>query len=153
MEGARPATPDDVPRLAELNRMALAELSELRGGKVFVAREARVGPLPLGDPDHLVLAGTIDDAPVGYAVVHTEELRDGTRLGVLTDLYVEPEGRSVAVGECLMNAALEWCAAQRCHAVDSYALPGDRSTKNFFEGSGFTARMLVMHHKMTEEAG
>ena len=148
MEGARPATPADVPQLAELNSMALAELAELRGGKVFVAREARSGDIDFTREDQVVIAGTIDDTPVGYAIAHTEELRDGTRLGVLTDLYVEPEARGVAVGEYLMNAVLEWCSTRGCAGVDSYALPGDRSTKNFFEGSGFTARLLVMHHKM-----
>ncbi len=134
--------------------MALAELAELRGGKTFVAREARPAPLDAGliasieDPDQLVLAGTIDDTPVGYALTRVEDLRDGTRLAVLSDLYVEPEARGVAVGESLMNAVLAWCREHRCDAVDTFALPGDRNTKNFFEGSGFTARLLLMHHKI-----
>lgn len=155
MEGARPATPADVPRLAELNRQALAELALLRGGRVFVAREARAEPVDdaiaaaIADPDALVLAGTIDDTVIGYCVAHTENLRDDTRLGVITDIYVEPDGRGVAVGECLMSAALEWFTAQRCDGADAYALPGDRTTKNFFEGSGFSARLLVMHNKMS----
>ena len=154
MEGARPATPDDVPRLAELNRQAHAELLPLRGGAVFAAREARAEPLEdrltaaLDDPDTLVLAGTIDDAPIGYAVAHVEDLRDGTRLGVITDIYVETEGRGVAVGESLMERLLVWFTERECDAADAYALPGDRNTKNFFEGSGFSARLLVMHHKM-----
>jgi GNAT superfamily N-acetyltransferase len=158
VEGARPATPDDVPRLAELNRMALAELANQRGGRVFVAREARAEPVEQGlgaalaDPNTRVLVGTIDDTPIGYAVAHVEDLRDGTRLGVITDIYVEAEGRGVAVGECLMNALLAWFTEQRCAGADAYALPGDRSTKNFFEGSGFSARLLTMHHKMGDGA-
>ncbi len=79
-------------------------------------------------------------------------LRDGTRLGVITDIYVESEARGVAVGECLMNSLLEWFTETGCEGADAYALPGDRSTKNFFEGSGFSARLLVMHHKMGEAA-
>jgi ribosomal protein S18 acetylase RimI-like enzyme len=154
VEGARPATPDDVPRLAELNRQALAEQLPLRGGAVFVAREARAEPLEgalaaaLDDPNTLLLAGTIDDTPIGYAVAHVEDLRDGTRLGVITDIYVEAEGRGVGVGECLMDRLLAWFTERECNAADAHALPGDRSTKNFFEGSGFSARLLVMHHKM-----
>jgi GNAT superfamily N-acetyltransferase len=156
VEGARPATPDDVPRLAELNRLALAELQPLRGGAIFFAREARAEPLDEGlsaavaDRDQTVLVGTIDETPVGYAVAHVEDLRDGTRLGVITDIFVEAEARGVAVGECLMNAMLKELATARCVAADTYALPGDRSTKNFFEGSGFTARLLVMHHKIDD---
>lgn len=128
--------------------MALAELAELRGGRVFVAREARPDPVAVDDDARLVIAGTVDEVVVGYAVVHTEAIRDGSRLGVLSDLYVEPGARGVGVGECLMTAVLEWCRERGCAAVDSYALPGDRSTKNFFEASGFTARLLVMHHRI-----
>jgi hypothetical protein len=47
-----------------------------------------------------------------------------------------------------MEAILAWCGEQGCNAVDAYALPGDRQTKNFFEESGFTARLLVMHHRL-----
>jgi len=154
VEGARPATPDDVPRLAELNRLALADMAEMRGGIVFAAREARAEPFEaelsaaLTDERTCVLSGTIDDVIIGYAVAHIEELRDGTRLGVITDLFVEGEARGVAVGESLMDALLVWLRERKCDAVDAYALPGDRSTKNFFEGSGFTARLLVMHHKL-----
>jgi hypothetical protein len=35
-----------------------------------------------------------------------------------------------------------------CSGVDATALPGNRATKNFFEESGFTARLLVMHHRL-----
>ena len=154
MEGARPATPDDVPRVAELNRMAAAELAEMRGGRVFTAREARAEPVEedlsaaLADGDRRVLVGTIDGTPVGYAVAHHEALRDGSELGVIDDVYVEAEARGVGVGECLMDALLEWFGEQGCAGVDAMALPGDRTTKNFFEGSGFSARLLVMHHAM-----
>jgi GNAT superfamily N-acetyltransferase len=159
VEGARPATPDDVPRLAELNRQALAEVAPLRGGAVFAAREARPEPVEEGlahaiaDPDHHVLVGTIDGTAIGYAVAHTEDLRDGTRLGAITDIYVEPEARGIGVGEALMNGMLEWFTARSCSAADTFALPGDRSTKNFFEGSGFTARLLLMHHKIEATDG
>jgi GNAT superfamily N-acetyltransferase len=152
VEGARPATPADVPRLAELNRVALEEFGPMRGGRVFVAREARAEPLDeafaaaIDDENHRVVIGTIDDTPIGYAVATTEPLRDGTRLGVISDLFVESDARGIGVGEAMMTLLLEWCTERGCSACDSYALPGDRTTKNFFEDSGFTARLLVMHH-------
>jgi GNAT superfamily N-acetyltransferase len=153
-ERARPATPDDVPRIAELARTARKEMTELRGGPVFLAREARPEPLEdnlaaeLADPAHAVFVGTLDEAALGYAAVRVEELRTGDVLGVITDLFVEAEARAVGIGELLMGEALEWCKQQRATAVDTYALPGDRNTKNFFEMSGFTARLLVMHHRL-----
>jgi ribosomal protein S18 acetylase RimI-like enzyme len=143
-----------LPRLADLARCALAELAPLRGGKVFLAREARAEPVEqtlaadLADDDVLLLAGTIDDAPVGYAAGRTEVLRDGARLGVITDLFVEPEARQVGVGEAMMNELLGWFRSRGCSGVDATALPGNRATKNFFEESGFTARLLVMHHRL-----
>jgi GNAT superfamily N-acetyltransferase len=154
MEGARPATPADVPRLAELARAAIAELEPTRGGAVWKAREARPEPLEenlaaaLADPCVRVLAGTIDDVIVGYAAVRIEDLRDGSRLGVVDDIFVEAEARGVGLGEVMMNDLVAWCVAQGCFGMDAMALPGHRSTKNFFEESGFTARQLVMHHSL-----
>jgi hypothetical protein len=47
-----------------------------------------------------------------------------------------------------MDSLLAWASERGCQGVDATALPGDRATKNFFEGSGFTARLLVMHHRV-----
>ena len=155
MEGARPATAADVPRLAELARVARAELEPLRGGKVFVAREARGEPLEAGfsaaldDDGQVVVVGTIDDVIVGYGTGRTEVLRDDSRLGVIDDLFVEDGFRDVGVGEALMERLLEWFQAQECAGVDAMALPGTRETKNFFETAGFTARLLVVHHRLS----
>lgn len=154
MEQARRADTADIPRLAELARAARAEMAPNRGGLLFLARESRDEPLEAGltaeltDPDHAVFVGTIDDTVIGYAAVAVEELRTGDRLGVISDLFVEPEARAVGVGEAMMEAMLEWCRQRGCKAVDAFALPGDRDTKNFFEESGFTARLLVMHHRL-----
>ena len=154
MEGARPATSEDVPRIAELVAAAVAELTPMKGGVVWAAREASWPPHEarlleaLADPARLVLAGTIDDAVIGYAVTHVEDLRDGSRLGVIDDLFVEEGARGVGVGEAMMQSVLAWLDAQGCAGADAMALPGHRAAKNFFEGSGFTARQIVMHHRM-----
>ena len=154
MEAARPATEADVPRLAELVRAAIGELAPLRGGAVWKAREARAEPLEadlarlIGTDDARVLVGTIDGVPVGYAVARLERLGDGSTLGVVEDIYVEPGARQVGLGEAMMDDLVQWCRACGCFGMDSMALPGDRSTKNFFEESGFTARKLVMHRPL-----
>jgi len=156
MEGCRPAIEDDLPRLAELARLAIAELTPMKGGDVWAARDGRGEPLEaslkaaLADPDTRVLCGTIDDAVIGYAVVRRERLRDGDRLGVLDDIFVEPEAREVGVGEALVNDVIAWCRDADCVGIDSSALPGNRSTKNFFETFGFTARMIVVHKWLRE---
>ena len=154
MEGVRPATEGDVARLAELARAGIAELAPTRGGAVWAAREARPEPVEdslagaLRDPATRVVVGTIDDVPIGYAVVRVEQLHDGSRLGVIDDIFVEEGARSVGVGEAMMGDLVGWCEAQGCSGMDAMALPGHRETKNFFEESGFTARKLVMHHRL-----
>ena len=158
MEEARRASETDLPDLVRLCRAALAELgARERGGALFVAREARREPvedslrLALQDPSALVLAGTIDDVAVGYAVGRLERLPDGRCLGVVDDVFVVHEARAVGVGEAMMDQLLGWFRGLGCIGVDSVALPGDRETKNFFEESGFTARLLIMHHRMEAE--
>ncbi len=58
---------------------------------------------------------------------------------------MEDGARAVGVGESLIECVLAFTAEQRCVGVDALALPGHRAAKNFFEGSGFTARAIVMH--------
>lgn len=156
MERARAATDADVPTLAFLARRAIAELAPMRGGEVWRAREARREPVEeslaaaLGDPCARVVAGTIDDIVVGYAVVRVEDLPDGRRLGVIDDIFVDEEARGVGLGEAMMADLVSWCRREGCFGMDAMALPGHRSTKNFFEESGFTARKLVMYHSLEE---
>lgn len=153
-EAARPATGEDAPRLAQLVAEAVAEQAEGRGGRIWSARETRALPADaslaalVADPDALVLAGTIDGTVVGYAVTVTEQLRTGDRLGVVTDVYVEEGARGVGVGEALLDQVVAWCEAAGCIGIDALALPGNRSTKNFFESFGFTARAIVVHRRL-----
>jgi len=156
MEGVRLAGRDDVPRLAELNRMAAAELTPTRGGEVWRAAESRPEPVEKGlealldDQDTLVVVGTIDGVAVGYAVVRVQYLGDGSRLGVIDDIFVESEARGIGLGEAMMTDLVAWSVDRQCFGMDAMALPGHRQTKNFFEESGFTARKLVMHHSLSD---
>ncbi|HSH23143.1 MAG TPA: GNAT family N-acetyltransferase [Acidimicrobiales bacterium] len=154
MESARRATPEDLDVLACLAERAVAEQADERGGAVWAQRETR--PLParsslqaaLDDPLQLVVAGTIDDVVVGYGAARLERLRNDELLGVVTDLFVEPEARGVGVGEELIALILDWCSHRGCVGVDALALPGNRETKNFFETFGFTARALIVHRRL-----
>lgn len=157
MESCRPAEEADLPRLADLARAAIDELAPMRGGAVWLAREARTEPLDenlrlaMKDPDARVLGGTIDGVVVGYAVARVEHLDDGRSLGVIDDIFVEDGARGVGVGEAMIGDLVEWCQGQGCIGVDAMALPGHRITKNFFETFGFTARKLVMHHRLVPD--
>lgn len=155
MESARQATLADLSELVSLSRQAIAELgAQERGGAVFAAKEARPEPLEEGlraaleEVDRIAVVGTVDEVTVAMATGRLEKLRDGRTLGVLDDLYVHPDARGIGVGEAMMNELLEWFSSCGCCGVDAVALPGMRATKNFFEECGFTARLLVMHHRM-----
>ena len=138
-EACRPAEAGDVPRIAELARLAIEELAPMRGGAVWKAREARAEPVEEGlaalldDPDARMLVATIDGVVVGYAVVCLEHLGDGAVLGIVTDIFVEEGARQIGLGELMMNDLIAWCEERKCVGMDAMALPGHRATKNFFE--------------------
>lgn len=148
---ARQAEYNDLDRVEELATAAAAELAAFRGGSLYVAREAPPAPdaEALEDPRRNVLVGCIDDAVLGYADARLDPGRDGSVLVRIDALYVEPDARAVGVGEELMATLVSWAVASEADGMDATALPGARDTKNFFERSGFTARLLVMHHKLS----
>jgi len=140
----RPATPEDDVRIAALAEDAIAEQVDKRGGRVWSQREALRAP---GD-DGVTFVGTIDGVVVGFAAVGIDELADGSRLGVVTSIFVEPGAREVAVGEALLDEVIAWCTARECIGIDAHALPGNRETKNFFESFGLVARAIVVHRPL-----
>ncbi|MCU1430075.1 MAG: acetyltransferase family protein [Actinomycetia bacterium] len=150
-DAARRATIEDLDRIVALEYECHSELEPMRGGALWAVREARPEPYreqfaTLVDNDGAcVVVGTIDDYVVGFGVVELEGLRDGTTLGRVTELFVEPDARSVGIGEAIMVELVAFCEACGCIGMDALALPGHRATKNFFEAGGFTARALVMH--------
>lgn len=154
-EVVRTAVPADIDDLATLVAAAVAEKRQQKGGTVWDRRERRQEPFveslrtDLDAFDREVAVGQLDRHTLGYGVVHVEILPDGGRLGVIDELYVEPRARELGLGEMLMEHLLEWCRRSGCFGVDSLALPGDRSTKNFFESFGLVARAIVVHRSLT----
>jgi ribosomal protein S18 acetylase RimI-like enzyme len=153
LEASRPAGRSDLGRIAELARLMRDELSPMKGGALWAVREARAEPLEesygsmLGRDDARLVVGTIDGAVLGFGAAVVEPLRSGERLGVITDLFVEPQARAVGMGEALTADLVEFCDTHGCVGIDALALPGHRAAKNFFEESGFTARAIVMHRR------
>lgn len=150
----RVATADDLPVIVSLAAAAAEEKAGQKGGEMWSRRERRAEPVEAGlaaalaAPGHEIAVGTLDGTVVGYAAVRTEGLVDGGLLAVLDDLYVENGARALGVGEALMDHVLDWCRTMGCFGIDSLALPGDRSTKNFFESFGLVARAIVVHRRL-----
>jgi GNAT superfamily N-acetyltransferase len=153
-EASRPAAVADLPRIVDLAQVMRAELTAMRGGMLWAERDAWPEPLDLAyrslldRAGALVVVGTIDDVTIGFGAVVVEVLRSGRALGVITDLFVEEDARSVGIGDAMTTDLVAFCVAHGCVGIDARALPGHRATKNFFEAHGFTARALVMHHPL-----
>ena len=142
--------------VAVLARQAVEELSVLRGGAVWRQQDGRREPieeglsaqLADGPAAGLVVVGTVDQAVVAYGVSRLEALADGSILSVVTDLYVDPAARGIGIGEAMMGLLVDHAEAAGAVGIDSLALPGDRSTKNFFETFGLKARAIVVHRAL-----
>ena len=151
-EGARAALPDEVERVVELASEGRAALADERGGALHLMTNpsleeiGQVFDAALDDQDQTLLVGTYTGVIVGYALVRSRPVRGEERLGVVDELYVEPDARQVGVGAALLAATLEWCEEQRCLGVDAVALPGDRATKNFFESFHHVALTNSYNH-------
>jgi GNAT superfamily N-acetyltransferase len=154
VERCRRAQPDDLARIAALERELHAELAAMRGGEIWAARDARAEPLEpvlralLDDSSVCVVVGTIDEVIVGFGIVALEPLPTGAVLARMDELFVEEEARAVGVGEAMCAALVAFAVEHDCIGIDTLALPGHRVAKNFFEDQGFTARALTMHHSL-----
>lgn len=156
VEAVRAANDDDAPRLVELVTDLMAGMSRQRGAAEASA-DGWGGPLGEhlarwlpGSPQvgHAAWIGSFDGATCAFALAHVEEWDRLGRRGVLDACFVEPAARGVGLGRLLLDTCLNWLTSEGCHGVDGPALPGDRSAKNFYEGSGFKARLLTMYRPL-----
>ncbi len=151
MEAVRPASEADLERCRELLTGAQASVENERGAALLLAGPG-VNPGALlarwrGGPASHLLVGTYDGVVVGLAAGTVGGL-GARRVGQVECCYVEPAARAVGVGGALVQGLLEWFAEAGCTDVDAIALPGDRSSKQLFETSGFKARLLVLHRSL-----
>ena len=156
MEAARPAQAEELPRLAELAAAAAAEIAAFRGGELLTGGLHREYPASVRSgletyhaaDDRLLLAGTLHDSIVGLAAVRA---RTDPPVGSFDLLYVEADARGVGVGAAIVEAGTDWLRRAGCSGVDIVALPGARDTKQFLEGAGLVARLIVMHRAIGKE--
>lgn len=150
----RAAAAADLPALAEAHRLAQEAVEGERGGPLDTLLRGRAEPIDetfardIAADNVSVWVGTGDGAFLGYCVLHVNELRNGDRLAEVTDLWVHPEARGIGVGYALMREATDLAIAEKCMGIDARALPGDRSTKNFFESFGLVARVIEVHKSL-----
>ena len=54
------------------------------------------------------------------------------------------DARNLGIGDALVSTTIAWAKSGSLVALDAYALPGDRETKNLFERSGLVARLITV---------
>jgi GNAT superfamily N-acetyltransferase len=150
---------DGAAGFADLRRGVIDELAQERGGALFLAQRsdrtaAELLHTPTGtnsaelkDPSFL-RGAFIDSALLGWVYVVVTTMPDRRKLGCIEELGVHADARQLGIGEALLNVSLEYCREQGCVGVDSFALPGARETKNFFETFGMKARLLTVHVRL-----
>ncbi|HJO79593.1 MAG TPA: GNAT family N-acetyltransferase [Acidimicrobiales bacterium] len=151
VEAARRATTEDQVALVALLGSARSELVDKRGGQVLALRDNAAHDLPayvetcLSSQEMVVAIGTFDKVPMGFGLMRTFRAADDAIHAVIKELFVEPEARSVGIGEALLMFMLDAARKRNALGIEALALPGDRETKNFFETQGMSARALVVH--------
>jgi GNAT superfamily N-acetyltransferase len=153
METARPARDDDIPACLELLTQALTDARSVRGGPALVGDmtpdEVLTRWLSAAPADAIVYVGEFHHAVVGLAAATAAVRAHASELsGRIECCYVEEGARGVGVGTALMESMVAWCSERACRDVDALALPGDRLSKQRFEGAGFTARLLVLNRPL-----
>lgn len=147
----RPAVAGDAVELARLEDAARLALVDVRGGAALLAEQPAIGAPDdweeaLGSGSCAVWVAVVGDVPVGYLHLVLPDRPGGT--GHVRQVYVDPEARELGFGDELLAVALDAIVAAGGSTVESFALPGDRDTKNLFERAGVTARKLIVSRRL-----
>jgi ribosomal protein S18 acetylase RimI-like enzyme len=139
----RPAAEADTAQLTALEIEARAALIDVRGGAALLAEQPTVDDWSsvLTDGHHRVWVAVIDDVVVGYLQLRHAS---GEPTGVVVQVYVSPDAREVGFGDVLLAEAIDAIRTSGGVCVESFALPGDRDTKNLYERAGVTARKIIV---------
>ena len=144
----RRATAADAEALATLEYEAREAITDSRGGAALLAERPAVGEwdAALADPGRAVWVATIDEVVLGVLELRLPLHRGGT--GEVRQVYVVPGARELGLGDELLAAAIEATVGAGGATIEAVALPGDRETKNLFERSGLTARLITVSKRL-----
>ena len=148
------ASAEDLETLTFLREEAISEAKNKRGGEVLLNLETfsddSLTELSnwLTSPDHRVVAGLFGEAVVAYGILEFSNTNDKQRIASIKEIFVLKEARSVGVGESVINFLIDEAIQHKVVGIDSFALPGDRETKNFFETQGMVARLIHVYRPL-----
>ena len=140
--------------LSFLRKEAILELKNKRGGEVLLNMESfsedsvEKFSYWLKSADHSVFAGLFGDAVIAYGILEFSNTNDNQRIASIKEIFVLKDARSVGVGESVITSMTNEAIEQNAVGIDSFALPGDRETKNFFETQGMVARLIHVYRPL-----
>ncbi|MEO8364076.1 MAG: GNAT family N-acetyltransferase [Ilumatobacteraceae bacterium] len=146
----RRANLDDTLTLSSLETEARNQLTKFRGGERLGLGVSLVGDRwneRIDSNEWLVLVAGFDNEALGYLCVNFAAPSGAPLIEVV---YVTDGARQLGLGDGLVTAAIAECRRRNASEIDAYALPGDRETKNLFERSGLTARLLIASKNIEE---
>ena len=153
----RQATQDDIPTIVDLYQDAEAEQTAKK--PIFALTDGLDESFEdsitaaMAAPDSWVHVGLIDGVVVGFIWATLEDMlvrAGGSKIGFIRLVYTDPPARGVGVGHQMLEVVMEDLRKLGVRHFDAIAGPGQRDTKNFFEGHEFAARSLIMHHEDAE---
>lgn len=142
----RRASESDCEVLENLESEARANLDHFRGGirlgdefELFGKRWASV----IADSSTNTFVAGVDETVMGYLVAKLGQAKSG-KIATIEQVFVTKDARNIGIGDALVSATIAWARAESLVALDGFALPGDRETKNLFERSGLVARLITV---------
>ena len=131
----RPATPDDLPLIAELIR-ALADyeklLHEVRFDDATLATRL-FGPRPYAE----VIIGEVDGVAEGFALFfHNFSTFEGKPGVYLEDLFVRPDARGSGLGKALLSELARLAVERDCARLEWSVLDWNEPAIGFYKSLG-----------------
>lgn len=148
----RRGEPGDAEALIELEREARQALEPLRGGLPRLEETAARGAAwqsRLEDADHGVAVAEVEGVVLGWLSIVGP---DNWGVAMIESVYVSDGARELGLGDELVAWAMAWAQRQGARRIESWALPGDRDTKNLFERNGMTARLITVSRTLSDPA-
>ena len=144
-EVIRRAEITDAAQLGELESAARHYLIDQRGGAALLAEQPAVGDWTsaIEDNGRWIGVAELDGFVVGYL-----EMSVTGDIAFVRQVYVQPEARELGFGDGLLDAARQEAQRHGCSALEGFALPGDRETKNLYERAGITARKIIVSTRL-----
>ncbi len=142
----RRASESDCEILRLLEVEARSDLDQFRGGSRLddeIISNGVSWSERLGVVSTVIFVAGLNDVVMGYLLAQFGRARPG-KIATIEQVFVTKDARNLGIGNALVSSTIAWAKSENLVALDGYALPGDRETKNLYERSGMVTRLLTV---------